>query len=194
MKKWKYVLVCAMSALYCNAQSVKFGVKAGVNYSDPSIVNTKASSKIGYHVGGIAEFKFSKFAIQPELMYSVLGAKFNGNFIKSDANVGYLSLPVFLKVYFLKKFSVEAGPQISYAINENTETTLSGNNLGEILQVNDFDYGISAGASAQLTEAIFVQLRGVYGFGEITKKTGIPQIDSFIVKNRALQLSLGYKF
>lgn len=190
----KYVFVALLASFLCNAQSVKFGIKGGVNYSDPSIINTKASSKIGYHVGGIAEFKFSKFAIQPELMYSVLGAKFNGNFIKSDANVGYLSLPVFLKIYFLKKFSIEAGPQISYAIDENTTTSLSGFNLGEILKVNDFDYGVSAGASVQLTEAIFVQLRGVYGFSEITKKTGIPQIDSFVVKNRALLVSLGYKF
>lgn len=194
MKRMKYVFVALLASFLCNAQSVKFGIKGGVNYSDPSILNAKASSKIGYHVGGVAEFKFSKFAIQPEITYSVLGAKFNGNYIKSDANVGYIAVPVFFKVFVLKKFSVEAGPQVSYAVSENTTTTLSGNNLGEILQVNNLDYGFSAGASMQVTDTLFLQLRGVYGFTEITKTTGIPQVDAFEVKNRALQLSLGYMF
>ncbi|MBP9792461.1 MAG: PorT family protein [Flavobacterium sp.] len=194
MRKITYTILFLFTAFLCQAQSVKFGVKGGLNYSDPSIVNTKANAKIGYHVGGLSEIKFSKFAIQPELMYSVLGAEFNGNVIKSDASVGYLTLPVFVKVYVLKKISIEAGPQISYAISKDTKTTFSGNNLGEILQVNDFDYGVSAGATVNLTDHYFVQLRGVYGFNEITKTTGVPQIDSFVVKNRALQLSFGYMF
>lgn len=194
MRKIKYAIFFLFTSYFCQAQSVKFGVKGGLNYSDPSIVNTKANAKMGYHVGAVSEFKFSKFAIQPELTYSVLGAEFNGNVIKSDASVGYLALPVFVKVYFLKKISIEAGPQISYAITKDTQTSISGNSLGEILQVNDFDYGFSAGASVNLTDHYFVQLRGVYGFNEITKTTGVPEIDSFVVKNRALQLSVGYMF
>jgi hypothetical protein len=97
-------------------------------------------------------------------------------------------------VYFLEKISIEAGPQISYAINKSSKTSYAGSNLGEILQVNDFDYGVSAGATMNVTSKYFIQLRGVYGFNEITKTTGVPQIDSFVVKNRALQLSVGYMF
>lgn len=194
MKKIKYSVLFLFTAFLCQAQSVKFGVKGGINYSDPSVVNSKADAKLGYHIGGVSEIKFAKFAIQPELTYSVLGAEFNGNVIKSDASVGYLSLPVFVKVYFLDKISIEAGPQISYALDKSTKTSYAGSSLGDILQVNDFDYGVSAGASLQLTSNYFIQLRGVYGFNEITKATGIAQIDSFVVKNRALQLSVGYMF
>lgn len=194
MRKIKYTVLFLFTAFLCEAQSVKLGVKGGLNYSDPSVVNSKADAKLGYHAGVVSEIKFTKFAIQPELTYSVLGAEFNGNVIKSDANVGYLSLPVFVKVYVLDKISIEAGPQISYAVTKDTQTSFSGNNLGEILQVNDFDYGVSAGASLHITSNYFIQLRGVYGFNEITKTTGIPEVDSFEVKNRALQLSVGYMF
>jgi opacity protein-like surface antigen len=194
MKKIKYSILFLFTAFLCEAQSIKFGVKGGLNYSDPSVVNSKANSKIGYHVGGVAEFKFAKFSIQPEIIYSLLGAQFDGNVIKTDANVGYLSLPIFAKVYLLKKMSVEVGPQFSYAITKDTETTFSGASLGEFLQINDFDFGVSAGASANLTDSFFVQLRGTYGFNRVTKTTGIPQVDAFVVKNRVLQLSLGYNF
>lgn len=192
--KIKYVVLCLFVGVLSQAQSLKFGLKGGLNYSDPSIVNAKADSRMGYHIGGLVEFKFAKFGIQPELMYSVLGGNFNGNFVKSEADVGYLNLPVLVKVYFLKRFSIDAGPHVSYALNKSTNTTFSGFTVNEFLKVNDFDYGLTAGISADITEHFFAQARAAYGFNEVTKDTGIAQVDAFEVKNRVIQLSVGYKF
>jgi opacity protein-like surface antigen len=192
--KIKYVFLCLFVGFLSQAQSLKFGLKGGLNYSDPSIVNAKADSKIGYHLGGLVEFKFGKLGIQPELMYSTLGAHFNGNVVKSEADVGYLTLPVLVKVYFLKRFSIDAGPHASYAITKSTNSSISGLTMNEFLKVNDFDYGITAGVSADITNHFFAQIRGAYGFNEVTKDTGIAEVDTFEVKNRVIQLSIGYKF
>jgi len=192
--KIKCSILFLLIGLFGQAQSLKFGVKGGLNYSDPSIVNAKANSEVGYHIGGLMEVKFAKFAIQPELMYSTVSASFDGNVIKSKADVGYLTLPIMAKVFFLKKFSLEAGPQVSYALTKSTSTSFSGFGLGEILKVNDFDFGIAGGLGFNITSHYFVQARGVYGLTEVTKKTQIAQVDSFVVKNRIVQLSVGYKF
>ncbi|WP_310556346.1 porin family protein [Flavobacterium sp.] len=191
----KIILIFSLvSSFFVSAQEFNFGIKAGANYSDASVVNTKANSILSYHLGIVTEFKFLKFGIQPELHYSVLGADFDGNVVKSKARVGYLSLPVLAKIYFFKKLSVEAGPQVSYAMNEDTEVSLSGINLGNILEVNNLDFALVAGLGLDITDHLFVQGRFIYGLNEVTKNTNISQIDAIEVKNKALQLSLGYKF
>lgn len=205
--KIKYAILFLFMGLLGQAQTLKFGVKAGANYSDPSSQNSKISAPLGYHFGALAELKFSKFALQPELMYSGLNVKFNGNYVRSQVKVGYLILPILVKVSVLKKFSIDLGPQFSYAVSKSTDTSLSGLSLGDVLQVNNFDYALAGGVTANLTQHLFLQLRAVYGFEDITEKSSNPlvnnpivtedvknQINALVVKNRSLQLSVGYKF
>jgi opacity protein-like surface antigen len=211
--KIKYAILFLFMGLLGQAQTLKFGVKVGANYSDPSSQTTKASAPLGYHIGGLAEFKFAKFAIQPELMYSRTSIKFNGNYIHSEVKIGYLTLPIVAKVTVLKHFSIDLGPHFSYAISESADSSidLMANNmivipLADVIDINKFDYGITGGVTANLTKKIFFQLRAVYGFQDITKKGAITsspflnnatvneQVNALIVKNRSLQLSVGYKF
>lgn len=196
MKKFLIVSFLVLTSNIFFAQDINFGIKGGANYSNASVVSAKASSILSYHVGAQLEFKFAKFAIQPELQYSVLGADFDGNFVDSKARVGYLTVPVLAKIYFLKKLSVDVGPQVSYALNDDIKTTLSGVDLGDVLEVNKLDYGVVVGLTLNITDHLFIQGRGIYGFNDVIKNpnTGIPQVDSFQVKNRNLQLSIGYNF
>ena len=201
--KIKYAILFLFMGLLGQAQTLKFGIKAGANYSDPSSQNSKISAPLGYHVGVLAELKFSKFALQPELLYSGLKINFNGNYVQSEVKASYLTVPILVKVTVLKRFSLDLGPHFSYALSKNTATSLSGVDLGGVLQINNFDYGVTGGVSANLTNHLFLQLRAIYGFEDITEKDSNPllnvpavndQINSLIVKNRALQLSVGYKF
>lgn len=84
----KKLLLSAAMAVFMlsnvNAQEVKFGVKAGVNFA--SLGGDDASGFDGltsFHVGALAEIGISeKFAIQPELVYSLQGASAAGGDFK----------------------------------------------------------------------------------------------------------------
>ena len=60
-----------------NAQEVKFGAKAGVNFATITGDETSGvDSRTAFHIGGVAEIVISeKFSFQPELLYSGQGAK-----------------------------------------------------------------------------------------------------------------------
>ncbi len=91
-----------------NAQEVKFGVKAGVNFASLGADAEDVKARTSIHFGAMAEFMLSdKFSIQPELVYSAQGTKFDD----SDdlvTKLDYLNLPILAKYYFSVTFSVEA--------------------------------------------------------------------------------------
>ncbi|MEO8515308.1 MAG: outer membrane beta-barrel protein, partial [Flavobacterium sp.] len=83
----KLVVLAALLAFgYSNAQDAKssdkgvsFGAKAGLNLS---MLSGGGDSEIGFHIGGLAEFKFTdKISLQPELMFSTEGGNndYNGS-------------------------------------------------------------------------------------------------------------------
>ena len=97
MKKLMLLAAVAVFGLSnVNAQEVKFGVKAGVNFA--SLTGDDADGldgKTGFHVGGVAVIGISeKFAVQPELVYSSQGAKDTEEGVDVDYNLDYINLPV----------------------------------------------------------------------------------------------------
>ena len=77
MKKILLTAAAVFALSYANAQDVKFGAKAGLNLSNFTGDVENTSTKVGFQVGGFAEIKISeKFAVQPELLYSLQGTKF----------------------------------------------------------------------------------------------------------------------
>jgi hypothetical protein len=184
---------------------IKFGVKAGVNLAnltgdfDPSI-------KVGFHVGGFMEYKVSKkFTIQPELLYSTQGAKYNSTEVGDNISVSgetniklaYLNLPVMAKYYISNKFSLEAGPQIGFLLSAKNEFDFTGIYLGEPISVsgeedikydlNSIDFGINFGAGYDFNDKISLGLRYNLGLSDVSDFY-------YFDKNSVIQLSLGYKF
>ena len=167
------------------AQDVKFGVKAGLNVSDFMGDVNGNSSRIGFHVGGLAEIKISeKFALQPELLYSDQGTKFDDGTI----DLGYLNVPVMVKYFVAEKFSLEAGPQVGFLVSAKANPD-TGSSVDIKDSYNTIDFGILAGASYDFTENIFAGLRYNLGLSNIEKDSGDDK-----VQNSNLSLSVGYKF
>jgi hypothetical protein len=94
------------------AQNVEIGLKTGLNISNVTGGDADRNSLFDFHIGGIAEFKLSeKFSLQPELLYTRQGSEVENSVkIKLD----YLAIPLMAKFYLSEKFSVEAGPQVSF--------------------------------------------------------------------------------
>ncbi|MDQ6472243.1 porin family protein [Flavobacterium sp. LHD-80] len=200
MKKIILAAIAVMTFGFANAQSVKFGIKGGVNLSTFTGDVEDASSKVGFQVGGFAEFKFSdKFAIQPELLYSLQGAKFDEKgdsyTYKENIHASYLNIPVMARYYVVNKLSIEAGPQIGFLLSakdkweslENGEKYTGKENIKDSFK--SVDFGLNIGAGYDFTENVSAGIRYNFGLSNISDFE-----DAGKIHNNVISLNLGYKF
>jgi opacity protein-like surface antigen len=200
---------------FVNAQEIKFGAKLGLNVSNFSGDVTDSKSLIGAQIGGFAEIAISdKFAIQPELLFSMQGAKTNYSetdvdYSYSEASktkLNYLNIPVLAKYSLSEKFSILAGPQFGILMSAKEDfdvsETISGvtDSYSESVDAKDFyktlALSFNLGATYSITENIFVDARYNLGLSSISKDFTDEFGDSFSsdIKNNVIQFSVGYKF
>ncbi len=155
MKKIYIILAAAalfMCVPFC-ADAQHFGVKAGVNFSDPE---SDVKTNLGYQAGIAVQCDLPLwFSIQPELLFHVKGgqAVVSGKSDPQAFGLGYLELPV--NIQWGPRFSddrfrifVQGSPFIGYAISKDMK-----NARGESYDwknINRFEYGLGAGLGIQL--------------------------------------------
>jgi hypothetical protein len=185
MKKIIFVAVIAIFSLVSVNAQTSFGAKAGLNVANLIGDVTDNESLIGFNAGVFVEIPLAdSFYIQPELIYSTQGAKFDFPVIGStDLKLNYINLPIMFKYDVAKRFYLEAGPQVGFLVAAD---------LGD-LDVKDSyestDFGANFGLSYGFTDKIFAQARYNLGLSNIVKDNGNDK-----VSNAAMSFSLGYKF
>ncbi|RYJ37701.1 OMP_b-brl_2 multi-domain protein [Flavobacterium anhuiense] len=202
----KNVILSAIAVMafgFANAQEVKYGVKGGLNLSNLSgdTDGMDLKSKFGFHAGGFVEIKFSeKFALQPELLYSTQGTRFddlevNGYKTKTCFNLDYINVPVMFKYFAAEKFFIEAGPQIGFLTSAKARVKIDELNIDNKEDIKDnfesIDFGLNFGAGYEFTENIFASARYNLGLSNIAKTEAD---DDSKVHNGVFSLSVGYKF
>lgn len=178
MKKVLFVMLLCFGMSTVNAQMLKFGLKAGANFSNLEGDGVDGSTYTSYHFGAVAEISLlENLSLQPELLYSSQGTKVDVAGVK-DINYNYVTVPVLAKFYLTsKKLSLEAGPQFSFLINEDVEEEFEG---------EKFDFAAAVGLGYNITDNFFAQARYVMGLTEANKDAEVT--------NRVIQLSVGYRF
>ena len=179
-------VVLLVSAVDMQAQLVKFGVKAGLNYANQTGSNITITTDnydneaiTSYHAGLIAEIKVTDgFSVQPELLYSTQGATYKYAATEFKNELGYLSIPVLAKFNLNKTVSLDLGPQASFLLSER-------NNV-DFKESETFEFGVAGGLTLNVTKSIFLQGRYVLGLTEASKDAD--------VKNSVVQISAGFKF
>ncbi|WP_237144304.1 porin family protein [Pontibacter pamirensis] len=171
-----FVLIASMAA---QAQS-GIGIRGGANFSnlEGDLRNeSRFENKIGFHGGitfgvGIVD---NFFFIQPELLYSTKGFKYENSEIslptgtiqrEGSMNYNYLDLPVLAKIkagpiYF------EAGPQASYllSVNNKINESLNGERYSSTTTERDvdglrrFEVGYAAGVGFATNSGISLGIR-----------------------------------
>lgn len=212
MKKLLFAAI-AVFTFGANAQDMNFGAKAGLNVTTLTGDVQDTNSLIGAHAGVFAEFKISdKFSFQPELLFSMQGAKeeysetetFGGTTYtyneESKLKLSYINIPLMAKYYVAEKFSLEAGPQIGFLISAKadyeTSETAGGTTTSESASVDvkdnfkGIDFGLNFGFGYDFTEKLSAGARYNLGLSNINDVDG----SSAEVKNAGFQISLGYKF
>ncbi|MFV5689106.1 porin family protein [Flavobacterium sp. ZT3R25] len=185
----KTILVAALLLAISNnmqAQLVKFGIKAGVNYANQTGTNVTVNSGnynkdaiTSYHAGLVAEIKLlDSFSIQPELLYSTQGATYKYAATEFKNELGYLSIPVLAKINLNKVVSLELGPQASFLLSERNDF--------DVEDANTFDFAVVGGLGFNITNHFFLQARYGLGLTDASKDAE--------VKNSVVQVSAGFKF
>ncbi|MDR1347524.1 MAG: PorT family protein [Prevotellaceae bacterium] len=185
----KKILLIMMVAMLCaataNAQ-IKFGAKAGVNLSTLTDADD-AELKFGFHVGGFAEFTLSdRIALQPELLYSTQGADAEGD---NSLSLGYINVPVLLKVNIVEGLSAEVGPQVGFLLSSKAKSGVVSVSIKDYTK--SLDVSAVIGLSYTFAEKFVVSARYGLGFTTVYKQ---ELVNDAKPKNSVMQVSFGYKF
>ena len=206
MKKLLLSIALFCAILTANAQEVKFGLKAGLNLSSLAGDDLEAPAKSSgievdqqltpnFFAGGFAHIGLSdKFAVQPELLFSMQGAKFDvkdpisGDDFETNFQLSYLNVPVLAKFYPIENLSIQAGPQIGFLLSAKDKS--SGSSTEDIKDSTEsIDFSGAFGVGYEFNQ-FNVGARYTIGFTEVFKIEG----ESLDNKNGVLQIYAGYSF
>jgi hypothetical protein len=202
MKKCLLIICGLAFTLGLNAQ-LRFGAKVGGTMSSAfvkvgNVTDDAYKARLGFLIGGMMEYSFTEsFALQPELLYVLNGAKRKATTgldqLSPEATISMhnIQLPVNLKYKFGVedlKFYVTAGPSFSFIAGANVKS----NNISVNLLEGDegfkrLDLGLGVGLGVELRK-IAIGAAYNYGLLNITKENDVT------VKTGTFALSVGYFF
>ena len=183
----------------------KFGIKGGLNLTNLYVDNVSDEHvKAGFNAGIFAKLPVSRgFSIQPELLYSLKGAKDTYNNILQGSgeyrfNLGYIELPVLAVINLARNFNLQAGGYAAYLVTANVKDV---DNQGDINGATDlnadnfqrFDFGLAGGLAFDI-ENMTIGARYNYGLGNIGKSGSLSGELTKNSKNAGLSIYLGFGF
>lgn len=200
-----FAIVTIFGLGFTQAQEFNFGLKGGVNLASISGDETdEVDGLTSFHAGVLAEILVSeRFSIQPELIYSIQGAKaeysetFQGEIFEENytMNLNYVNLPILFKYYITENLSIEAGPQVGYLISadneyEWTEYGETGSETEDNLEyMNRIDLAAAAGLSYKFDFGVFLSARYNAGLSNIYDSEDFSDYSN---QNSVIQFSIGF--
>ena len=197
MKKGLIFVLFALVSIVSYSQ-ISWNAKVGMNMSNFT-GDMDTDMKIGFNVGVGMEYQFSDmWSIQPSLMISQKGGKYDEDGETVKFNPMYLEIPVLAAARFAvtdnQNVVVKAGPYFAFGVAGKVKV---GDEKGDFFGDGDdqyggkrFDCGIGVGVAYEIGK-FFVGLDGEFGF------TNVVDFKSDNVSNpNNMNFSIGvvYKF
>lgn len=202
MKKISVLLLLLGLGSMALAQGISFGIKGGLNLSNLSGSNIGNSSyKTGMVGGAFATIDLMALKVQPELLYTQKGAKYETLFASATAQFDYLEVPVLLKYSFgaIIVPSILIGPSFGIPVKGSVEQTYflvitdytSSDSTVTVDVKKDLgpDLGLVFGAEIKTPFKLSVEARYTLGLSKIYKEVAGSQLD---IKNSNISLMVGY--
>lgn len=164
-------------------------------------------NRTGFYAGASVDIPLSDvISFEPGLIYTQRGYGLRGNLtinaLKIDAlnaratsQMHYVDVPVLFKVKPAGGFTVFAGPQVSYLVNNNLRAdvnvlgfSLLNTNLDITNQFNRLDVGVTGGIGYESASGIGVSAAFERGFSRLDKN------QNFRVFNQGIKVGLIYRF
>lgn len=192
---------CTLMALDTNAQSMKSGIKGGLNVSNLYVDDVEdEDARFGFHAGIFAQYPIGEFfAIQPELLYSNKGSKATYDVLgltgDYQLNLNYLDLPVLAVFKLGEAAEIHAGVYLAYLLAASTSTEGDfGDDYEELDKdhFNSFDFGL-VGGFAMNFNPVTIGLRYNYGLNQLSDSDIADTVlgDS---KNSLAQIYVAFNF
>lgn len=194
MKKTILVLLVAMATVSVSAQ--RFGVKAGLNFSNYYGSDSDGAKTLaGFQLGGLYELPLSGgFYLQPEAVLTLKGAEIEDSNVKLKPF--YLEVPV-RAMYKLPvgsgKLTLATGPYLGLGLFGQMKKSGAGLDLFSKVDGADkaflkrFDLGLSSALGYELSSGLFFNVESSLGFLNTFNADGN-------VKNTTISLVVGHKF
>lgn len=169
MKKVILCLVIVSLTTLGASSQVNFGLKAGMNISTLRGDGVgKAKSLIGANVGAFVNIPVSTmFSFQPEVLYSMEGAK--EDVFDTKIMLNYVNIPLMLKYTDASGFFGELGPQIGFLTSAKSKINGNTADIKDLFKSTNFSLGIGAGFN--FTSSVGVGLRYNLGLSNISEDT-----------------------
>ncbi len=222
MKKLTIILASLLFSTGAFAQcDFLYGVKAGMNVATLThmkgmgelpgmymFMMSDREAQIGYYAGVFAEYRFNNYVgLQLEALYSRQGARwrmiqYDGSKMINNIKIDYINIPLMVKIYPVKKFSIDFGPQVGFVVRARlkmkqeapgdfgpVDMEQSADLPKDIYKKIDLSFGV--GMSYEITHMLEASAR--YNFG-LTKVITEKVNDGKYPKNGVFQVGLGLKF
>lgn len=203
MKKIILLVFAGVLAIVSANAQAEIGIKGGVNFSSiMGDTNGQLKYRTGFNVGLVAEIETSSStSVQPELIYSSQGFKFDGRVDGTQYNdtfkLDYLNIPIVFKYYINDGFSFETGPQVGFLLSSKAvDGSVDSGDLNDNLTTASFDWLIGFGY--KFDNGFNVNARYTGGLTNIWKGYSIPPPGYWYYdygkRNSVFQITVGYYF
>jgi hypothetical protein len=190
MKKLVLVFMAGITVATTQAQ-VQFGVKAGGNFatqtgSDAGESRTLFSGNAGVFLKLPVQRGVS---VQPELVYSGQGARYDVNRVTSSYHANYLNIPILLKFTHGSGAYLETGPQFGFLTSASVHE--GGNSTNDKDSYHSSDFAWVFGVGYKIPQSpVGIDFRYNVGLSNVQDRDFTGNDGS--IRNDVLQLGLTY--
>lgn len=188
-----------------SGMTAKFGIKGGLNLTSLYVDNVSSEHmKAGFNAGIFAKLPVTRgFSIQPELLYSVKGAKDTYNNLAEGSgeyrfNLGYVELPLLAVVNLAPNFNLHAGGYAAYLVSADVKDVNSDGTVTGATELNAdnfqrWDFGLVGGLGFDI-ENFTLGARYNYGLTNIGKSGNLSGDLTKSSKNAGVSIYIGFGF
>ncbi|MBA4301264.1 porin family protein [Algoriphagus alkaliphilus] len=180
----KVLMAFFLVGIAATAQA-QFGVRAGFNSANFS--NTNFEAKAGFHLGAYYSIGTDFISFEPGIQYSQKGyqATEAGTGRSVDEKLGYIDIPVLVRLNLIPSVNIFAGPQAS--LLASSVYKLGDDTFDSSAAIRGYDLGGVVGAQVKLPMGLNAQASYDFGLSSLNYY-------NTDVKNQVFKISLGYSF
>ena len=182
------LISCALQAQLKYEAGVRGGFNLAIQTTTGEGTNVESGWKPGFHAGAYGTvFFLDKLAGQLEILFSQKGSIWTDPYFSGKDNLGYIDIPVLVRLQLMDLVNIHAGPQFSIlACAKQIPDDMDPYDAMDYYTKTDV--GVLVGVEVNLPMKLNIALRFVEGLSVTTEPT--YYLDEW--KNRVIQLSLSY--
>lgn len=183
MKKIVVAAALACCIVSFTQAQVTPGIKGGLNLTDVS--NFNGDNRVSGHVGLLLHHTInSRWCIQPEILYSGQGQKYNTNTGERTLALSYIQVPVMVQYYPVRQLYFEFGPQVGFLTSAKTKSDDGDNKVEVDDSYRKADVALNLGVGVAATQQLGFYARYNAGLTDISKNNNVTN------RNRGGQLGM----